>query len=122
MNNLGEIMEIRCPVCRGGKKMLLMGNIYGKCTCCKGKGSIDESERPKVVEQPVSEDKFVVDVIDAVALQTAQHDEESLTQEFFKAGCEVAQQMIDSIKKNEEAEKVERINPKKAVFRKKMKS
>lgn len=73
---------IRCPNCRGSKKVAKLGGMIGDCNACKGKGTIAESDRPlKVVAEslpythdiikatseavPVSEDKFVVEVLEA---------------------------------------------------------
>ncbi len=57
--------SIRCPACRGAKKVPKLGGMIGQCNTCNGKGTILASEKPKPVE--VVQDVAVKEVINAVA-------------------------------------------------------
>lgn len=46
---------IRCPACRGAKKVAKLGGMTGDCNCCLGKGEIKESDRPVMVMAPIPE-------------------------------------------------------------------
>lgn len=50
---------VRCPSCRGAKKVAKLGGIVGECNTCKGKGTILAADKPvtvvAVVAEPVSE-------------------------------------------------------------------
>ncbi len=57
--------RVRCPACRGAKKVPKLGGIVGECNTCTGKGTILESEKvSKVVPATITP---VSDVISAVA-------------------------------------------------------
>lgn len=49
---------IRCPSCRGSKKVPKLGGMIGDCNTCKGKGEILESDRPAPIVIPVDEPKL----------------------------------------------------------------
>lgn len=49
---------IRCPSCRGSKKVPKLGGMIGDCNTCKGKGEILESDRPAPVVIPICEPKM----------------------------------------------------------------
>lgn len=56
---------VRCPACRGAKKVPKLGGMIGECNTCKGKGNILAIDKPtKVVAEPVT---VVNDVVNAVA-------------------------------------------------------
>lgn len=38
--------KIRCPACRGSKKVAKLGGMIGDCNTCKGTGQINECDRP----------------------------------------------------------------------------
>jgi hypothetical protein len=57
-------VEIRCPSCRGSKKVYLLGGIQGDCLNCKGSGKILASEKPVLVTYVP--ECTVVDIIQAV--------------------------------------------------------
>lgn len=40
---------IRCPACRGAKKVPKLGGMIGECNTCKGKGNIAAVDKPKPV-------------------------------------------------------------------------
>lgn len=40
---------IRCPSCRGSKKVPKLGGMIGDCNTCKGKGNIAAVDKPKPV-------------------------------------------------------------------------
>lgn len=56
---------VRCPACRGTKKVPKLGGIVGECNTCKGEGSIKAIDKPKPV--PVLVVEPVKDVIEQVA-------------------------------------------------------
>lgn len=77
--------SIRCPACRGSKKVPKLGGMIGQCNTCNGKGTILAVDKPKPViaeavdsqadiinavaqAVPVSNDKFVVELLQPVAL------------------------------------------------------
>lgn len=56
---------IRCPNCRGSKKVAKLGGMIGDCNACKGKGTIAESDRPlKVVAESLP---YTHDIIKATS-------------------------------------------------------
>lgn len=59
------INTIRCPSCRGAKKVPKLGGIIGKCNTCDGKGTILAVDKPKPVE--AIELPVVGDIVNAVA-------------------------------------------------------
>ena len=40
---------IRCPACRGAKKVPKLGGMIGECNTCSGKGNILAVDKPKPV-------------------------------------------------------------------------
>lgn len=40
---------VRCPVCRGSKKVAKLGGVVGDCNLCGGKGHILTVDKPKTV-------------------------------------------------------------------------
>ena len=58
--------KVRCPACRGAKKVPKLGGMIGECNTCKGEGRINEADKPKpVVATDIGEPNAVV--IQAVA-------------------------------------------------------
>jgi len=56
---------IRCPACRGAKKVPKLGGMIGECNTCSGKGTILAVDKPKpVIVEPVESQ---ADIINAVA-------------------------------------------------------
>jgi len=55
---------VRCPACRGSKKVAKLGGIMGDCNMCSGSGQIKECDRPKPIL--IVDVEPVVDVIKAV--------------------------------------------------------
>ena len=41
--------SIRCPACRGAKKVPKLGGMIGECNTCSGKGSILAADKPRPV-------------------------------------------------------------------------
>ncbi len=58
--------SIRCPACRGSKKVAKLGGMLGECNTCSGKGTILAADKPKPVEVTV-EDVISKELINAVA-------------------------------------------------------
>lgn len=57
--------KIRCPACRGAKKVPKLGGMIGECNTCKGNGTILMTDKPKPVV--IVEDVPSLDLINAVA-------------------------------------------------------
>lgn len=46
---------VRCPACRGAKKVPKLGGVIGECNTCKGRGDILAADKPKpVISEPVA--------------------------------------------------------------------
>lgn len=58
---------IRCPACKGTKKVAGLGMIVNDCTMCFATGKIKASDKPKQIEQIVQES--VQEVIAEVSKQ-----------------------------------------------------
>lgn len=57
---------IRCPACRGAKKVPKLGGMIGECNTCSGKGQIKAIDKPVKVEATI-EDVISKELINAVA-------------------------------------------------------
>jgi RecJ-like exonuclease len=56
---------IRCPSCRGAKKVPKLGGMIGECNMCKGSGQINACDKPVPVKvEPVT---LVDNVVQAVS-------------------------------------------------------
>ena len=60
------IDSIRCPSCRGAKKVSKLGGIIGECNKCEGKGTILAADKPKSSE-PVVEVMICKELINQVS-------------------------------------------------------
>ncbi len=61
--------SVRCPSCRGAKKVPKLGGMIGECNTCSGKGSILASDKPKPainVEPEISQNDIIDQVADCV--------------------------------------------------------
>ncbi len=57
--------KVRCPACRGSKRVPKLGGMIGECDTCKGIGSINAEDKPVPVKsEPVP---IVNDIIKATA-------------------------------------------------------
>lgn len=65
---------IRCPACRGCKKVPKLGGMIGECNTCSGKGTILAVDKPVKVEavtiEAVKEKEFINAVADCVPVTT----------------------------------------------------
>lgn len=63
---------VRCPACRGAKKVAKIGGMKGDCNLCKGKGSVLGLEKVEIKEpvkvEPVAE--LISQVADCVPSST----------------------------------------------------
>ena len=57
---------VRCPSCRGAKKVPKLGGMIGECNTCSGKGTILLADKPVKVEVTI-EDVISQELINAVA-------------------------------------------------------
>lgn len=57
---------VRCPACRGAKKVAKLGGMIGECNTCSGKGSILAADKPKPHEVEINV-VCAKDLINAVA-------------------------------------------------------
>lgn len=59
---------IRCPGCRGAKKVPKLGGMIGYCNMCGGKGTILAEDKPKpVIAEPVESVNAVIGQVANVA-------------------------------------------------------
>ncbi len=58
---------IRCPSCRGAKKVPKLGGMIGECNTCIGKGTILLADKPAKPEPVSLEDVISKELINAVA-------------------------------------------------------
>ncbi len=57
---------IRCPACRGAKKVPKLGGMIGECNTCSGKGTILAVDKPVKVVATL-EDVISKELVNAVA-------------------------------------------------------
>lgn len=67
---------VRCPSCRGAKKVPKLGGVVGECNTCEGKGTILAADKPKpvVVEAVPQVNEVVKAVADCVPASTVELD------------------------------------------------
>lgn len=58
--------KVRCPACRGSKKVSKLGGMIGECNTCEGTGQINAIDKPKPVEVTI-DDVIAKELINAVA-------------------------------------------------------
>jgi hypothetical protein len=58
---------IRCPSCRGAKKVPKLGGMIGECNTCIGKGTILLADKPAKPEPVTLVDVISKELINAVA-------------------------------------------------------
>lgn len=92
--------SIRCPACRGSKKVPKLGGMIGQCNTCNGKGTILAVDKPVKVDSIV-EDVCAKELINAVAQAVPVSDDK----------FEVAQDLVE--------EPAIKVDPKKALYRRK---
>lgn len=56
---------IRCPSCRGAKKVPKLGGIVGECNTCAGKGTILAADKPKpsAAVETITPDAMVIKAV-----------------------------------------------------------
>jgi RecJ-like exonuclease len=55
---------VRCPSCRGAKKVPKLGGMIGECNTCVGKGTILACDKPiPVIVEPVPEVKTLIESV-----------------------------------------------------------
>lgn len=59
--------SIRCPSCRGAKKVPKLGGMIGECNTCIGKGTILLADKPAKPEPVTLVDVISKELINAVA-------------------------------------------------------
>lgn len=67
---------VRCPACRGAKKVPKLGGMIGECNTCSGKGTIFAVDKVKPVAVEVVEVNadIIKAVSDAVPVSTVEPD------------------------------------------------
>lgn len=46
--------QVRCPACRGAKKVAKLGGVVGECNTCSGEGKIKACDKPvMIIPQPM---------------------------------------------------------------------
>lgn len=110
---------IRCPACKGTKKVSGLGMIVNDCTMCYATGKIKASDKPKTIEQVVEES--VKEVIAEVSKQepTILFNDE-LVNEIKEETKHVNDEVIEdkSIAENDTNDTVVKTS-KRAIYRKK---
>lgn len=106
--------SIRCPACRGSKKVPKLGGMIGECNTCSGKGTILAVDKPSKVDAVTLEDVISKELINAVAQAVPVSD--SLVRAALLEG------LADGIKTQPEMQmRIEepqvKVDGKKAVFR-----
>lgn len=69
--------KIRCPGCRGSKRVPKLGGIVGDCNTCVGTGHISAADKPvfvKVEPETVVTTDIIDSVAECVASSTVQDD------------------------------------------------
>lgn len=63
---------VRCPACRGSKKVPKLGGMIGECNTCTGKGTILSADKPKpvVVEEVQSQAEIITAVANALPVSS----------------------------------------------------
>ncbi len=74
---------IRCPACRGSKRVAKLGGVIGECNMCKGLGTILEADKPRAVvvePSPVISEvvKAVADSVPATTIDTKVNGKKAL--------------------------------------------
>ena len=96
-----EMLEkVRCPACRGARKVAKLGGVIGECNMCAGSGKINVVDKVKIapVMEPVNNVDIIKQVADVVHVDV--------------------QYQVDS----EAFPKDVKIDPKKAIFKRKKSS
>ncbi len=67
--------KIRCPACRGAKKVPKLGGMVGECNTCNGMGFILAKDKHVPVAQVVEADvaKLINSVADSVPASNIEH-------------------------------------------------
>lgn len=105
--------SIRCPACRGAKKVPKLGGMIGECNTCTGKGTILASEKPVV--SVVAPQEIDFEVIKAVAQALPVSDVNIEAEQ-----KELAHKFIESGKREVLPEEPQiKVDGKRAVFKRK---
>lgn len=67
---------IRCPACRGTKKVPKLGGMIGDCNTCKAKGQINIIDKPKaIIIEPIEPVENVIkEVAESVPATSIEED------------------------------------------------
>jgi len=58
---------IRCPACRGAKKLPKLGGMIGECNTCSGKGTILAVDKPQtLIVEPVESNADIIKAVSEV--------------------------------------------------------
>lgn len=110
--------SIRCPSCRGAKRVPKLGGMIGDCNTCIGKGTILAVDKPKpavVVDNSSADSAVIAAVSNAV-------DDSPFTGGFIidPSGAKtILGKKSQSSKPEPIKEEVLKIDPKKAVYKRK---
>lgn len=67
INGLMMTEMVRCPSCRGSKKVAKLGGVIGECSTCTGSGSIKAADKPvNAVYVAAADVKEVMNAVDNV--------------------------------------------------------
>ncbi len=99
-----DTTEIRCPSCRGAKKVPKLGGMVGECNTCSGEGKIKACDKPApaaYVAAPIT-DEIVSEVARVVPI-----------------AVEIAEQVRIDTEVKAEMEPVKPVNNKKILYKRK---
>ena len=104
--------KVRCPSCRGAKKVAKLGGIIGECNTCLGIGQINAADKVAIVILESMPNELGL-IKDAVCAAIPWKDDKPKIQDAPIEGnipVEKIQQAVDSVSK---------IDPKKAIYKRK---
>ncbi len=111
---------VRCPECRGSKKVAKLGGIVGECNTCKGTGTIEAAAKfvaPVLEELPM--DKLVIDSVASVAPNLLHEQDEPITQREIKQAPVPSSIPRELIQKAAQSVSDTKTEPKRKVFQRK---
>lgn len=113
---------VRCPACRGSKKVPKLGGMIGECNTCSGKGTILAVDKPLKVEAVTLEDVISQELINAVANAApviTEEEGEKIAKDYIEkrmvASDKITVEVLNPVELPEEP--VLKLEGKKAVFR-----
>jgi len=91
---------IRCPACRGAKKVPKLGGMIGECNTCNGEGTIlaIDKTKPVIVETVESQADIINAVANALPVSTVKPKNEAVNDKLTVEVLKPVDTKIDSKK------------------------